>query len=614
MMDTLTARAKKSWKFLIILAILGGLYGSYPYIAARVVAGGSWQGVVPKFSGDAMAYMTRANAAIHGEFGNPYYTTNYDNPSPSLTIVDSILGIPYAFFSPFGALLWNTFLWSALLAFLLGVLLLWMGYSRWVIIVSWLILSNTIFWFMLRPGHTQILYPYFLLFFILLLRAWHRDRSPTMGKYDYLTLGLCAGLTPYIYTFLFQVVAASLLVGVVFSLLLRRMQLMRSLVSSIMVMIVCIIPYLVYFQGVSGLPAFAETMNDFLGIRSHFPSPQLYFYGRWLMVVFAWAFLLWWTYRKETNREAKISKAGVPSPSLENVTLTIATVSLATFGAMGENIVTGIDIAGPSHVNFFVYIIVSLGLILFIPPTVRVLSRSGSFVQKIPLLLCALLVVGRVAVMIPEQFPNPTLYRVDRVTLEHAPDGNFQYIMPALTAIRSLPGSHVIAAPKFISGYIPLYTGQHVLFDSYGRMYVVGTIASVERLLTAQLGQPLSSDDMLQVLQSEAFSYAEPENSEIVARNRLARELCTAAFHLSPCSTLVVAQLFTDDGIIDRSVWLDYYQTAIGPHPLKYLKRFHVSQVVIDRRLATPEFLRAQTPWYSDQYYAIYDITNLLSS
>jgi hypothetical protein len=597
---------KKSWKFLIILAILGGLYGSYPYIAARVVAGDSWQGVVPKFTEDSLHYMTRADSAVRsGVMENPYHVTSYTVPSLSLTFDDSIAGLPYIFFSPVAASALNTFARSALLACLLGVLLLWMGYSRLVIIVSWLILASGVFGFMIRAGQSQIMVPYFLLFFILLLRAWYRDRLGTTGKHDALLLGLCAGLTPYIYTFLFQVTAASLFVGVVFSFLFRRIRLTRSLLSSILVMAAFVIPYFVYFKGIMDLPAFGETMNLILGIRSHFPSPLLYFYGRWLVVIFAWAFLLWLAYRNKMSTGAKPLEGGIPTPSIEDVALTIAIVALATFGVMGSNIITGVDIAGPSHVNYFVYILLSLSLIVFIPPTVRVFSRSGFFVQKSLLLLCALLVFGKVAVIIPEVFTSPQIYRTNSVgpgsgLIEDSP----QFIMPVLVALRSLRGEQVIAAPDPINSYIPLYTRKHILYHSfYGGIFSVGTVENVERSFVSKLGQPLTWEEV-----ERATADATLVNVEITARNDLARKLCMITSTSPSCSTLIVAQPYTESGIIDQSAWFDYYQTAVRPHIVKYLHRFDVRQVVIDRRLPPPEFLRAQTPWYSDPYYAIYDI------
>ena len=408
------------------------------------------------------------------------------------------------------------------------------------------------------------------------------------------------------YTFLFQVVAASLCVGVVLAFLLRRTRLTISLLNSIAVMAALAIPYFVYFKGIMDFPAFGETMNLILGIRSHFPSPHLYFYGRWLVVIFVWSFLLWLMHRSGAkNKEANILKGDILRPSIEDVTLTIAAVSLATLGVMGGNIITGVDIAGPSHVNYFVYILTPLSLILFVPPTARVLLENRSSIKKILLLLCVLLVVCKVVAIIPEAFTRFEIYRTDSIGPESGlTEDSPQFIMPVLAALRSLPNEQVVAAPDPINSYIPLYTRQRILYHSfYGGIFSVGTIENVERSFVSKLGQPLEWEGV-----ERATADATLINVEIAARNDLAHELCAIVSSSPSCATLIVAQPYTEGGIIDQSVWFDYYQTAVRPYIVKYLNRFNVRQVVIDRRLPIPEFLRTQTPWYSDQYYAIYDI------
>lgn len=607
----LMEQVKKSWKFLIILAILGGLFGTYPYVVARVSAGGSWQGVVPELMGDSLYYMTRANTAIHAQvMGNPYYATTYDVPSPSFSFADTITGIPYAFFSPVTAAVSDAFFWNALFALLLGGLLFWLGYAYSTIIVSWLIVASSIFSLMLRATNMQTIFPFFLLFFLLFLWTLHRDSSKSVGKHTPLLLGLFAGFAPYLHTFLFQIIAASLFIGVTLTLLLRRMRLFRSLATSIAVMIVCNIPYFVYFNGISDFPAFGETMNYFNGIRSHMPSPEVYFYGRWLVLLFVWSFVLWFNKMRETGKRTVVLEEGTSVPSVEDVVLTMATVSLGTLGVMMQNVITGVDIATVSHANYFVQILLPLGLILLIRPTIQVLLAKGVYVRKIILLLCVLVVLIKVAAILPAQFPNPAVYRSESAGPQFVkPAGNPQYIMPVLTALRSLSRTHVIAAPEQLSDYIPLYTGQHVLFNLHGIIFSVGAVENDERLLTSKLGQPLTKEDITQVFND---SLGQGADTEVMARNKLARKLCTAVFHSPRCSTLVTARFFSDSEVFDRSRWFDFYQTVIRPHLTQYLRLYNVSEVVIDQRLPVPEFLHGQTPWYTDQYYAIYDITSLV--
>jgi len=613
MSDTLTGQVKKSWKFLLVLAIVGGLFGAFPHIAARVVAGVDWQGVAPELTGDGLFYMTRASKAIHGEItGNPYYVTPYNNPSPSFSAIDLVQGIPYAFLSPFWAATLNTFLWNGMFALMLGILLLRLGFSRRMIIFSWLIIALSMFKYMLRVGHTQIMFPYFLLFFILLLETWRKDRLGVAGKYDPVWLGLCAGLTTYLYTFLFQVVVVSLAVGVAAAFILRRKKLVRFFIVAIGTMVAVAIPYLFYLHGVTTFPAFGETMNLFAGVRSHFPSPQVYFYGRWLLLLVAWALLLWLMEVRMARKKTEVVSGETETPSLEDTVLTMAMVSLGTFGVMLENVIIGVDISGPPHANFFVLLLVPLGLVLFTGRSVRGLFEKGFYVQKVLLLICILIVAREVWSTLPPQFPEPYLqssfYRPDSESpIVKKPAGNPQYIMPVLEAIRSLPGAQVIAAPEPLNAYIPLYTGQHLLFIPDGGLFsTTHTNESVDRLFTSKLGQILTREEV-----ARAYDWVEAPNNELVGRDKLARKLCTMILRSPACSTLVVAHPYRGDGVINESAWFEYYQTKVRPNVLKYLHRFNVSQVVIDRRLSIPEILRGQTPWHQDQYYAIYDITSL---
>ncbi|OGZ06573.1 MAG: hypothetical protein A2942_00255 [Candidatus Lloydbacteria bacterium RIFCSPLOWO2_01_FULL_50_20] len=601
------AEVKKSWKFLIVLAIIGGLFGAHPYIVARVVAGDAWQGVVPEFWGDSLNYMTRANAAIHGKIitGNPHYETIYDAPSPSFSAADGITGIPYAFLSPMAATVWNAFLWNVLFWLLVGVILIYLGYSRSMVIVFCFVVASSTFGYMLRVTNMQTIFPFFLLFFILLLLAWHRDRLKTEPKYSYVFLGFFAGIMTYLYTFLFQIVAVSLVVGALLALTLGRMRLARSLLASIAIMTAIAIPYVVYFYGIRDFPAFGDTMNYFFAVRSHFPSPGVYFYGRWLVLLFVWSFLLWQA-RKWTRKSTAVPGEATTGPSLEDVVLTVATISLGILGVMLENIITGVDLAGIGHANYFGRLLLSLGLVLLIWPTMRVFSEKGAYVRKALLLLCVLVIAVKVFVMLPGEFPIADRYRVNSAGPQFVrPTGNLQYIRPVLSALGSLPETHVVAAPDLLVGYIPLYTKQHVLYGG-GGIFGVSTIENTERRLTSKLGESLTPEDVIKASDDSGGG----GDSEVMGRNKLARRLCTMLVRSPSCATLIVARIYHTEGLVAPSAWFDYYQKAIRPNVVKYLRRFNVSQVVIDRRLPLPEFLREQTPWYSDQYYAIYDITD----
>ncbi len=603
---------KKSWKFLIILVIIGGLFGAHPYIVARVVAGDAWQGVVPEFSGDSLNYMTRANAAIHGKIvtGNPHYASIYDAPSPSFSVADGITGIPYAFLSPMAAAVWNAFIWNALFWLLVGVILLCLGYSRSMVIVSCFVVASSIFGYMIRVTNMQTIFPFFLLFFILLFIAWQRDRLNTEAKYEPIFLGLFAGITPYLQTFLFQIVTTSLFVGVALALILGRMRLAYSFIVSIVMMIALAIPYFFYYYGISDFPAFGDVMNYFFAVRSHFPSPEVYFYGRWLVLLFIWSFLLWRREKRATER-TMVLRESTTRFSVEEVILTVATISLGILGVMFENIITGVDLAGIGHANYFGRLLLSLGLVLLVRPTIRIWSgsRVGN-VQKLLLLLCALIVAIKVFVMLPGEFPTTALYRVNSAGPQFArPTGNLQYIRPTLAALESLPETSVVTAPDLLVAYIPLYTKQHVLFGG-GGIFSVSTTENTERRLTAKLGESLTPEDVTKAYDDSGAV----ADSEVMGRNKLARRLCTMIFHSPSCATLIVARIYNTDDLIDQSAWFDYYQKAVRPNVVKYLRRFNVSQVVIDHRLPTPEFLFNQTPWYSDQYYAIYDIRQITKS
>lgn len=618
-MDILVGQIKKSWKFLVILAILAGLFGAYPYVVARVVAGESWRGVVPEFQGDNLYYMIRANRAIHGEIaGNPYYATTYDAPSLSFSVADSITGMPYAFFAPFGAAIFNSFLWNALFASLLGGLLLCWGYSRSAVTVSVFFVASSIFSHMLRATNMQTIFPLFLLFFILLLVTWARDRLSEGGGYSSLFLGCFAGVAPYLHTFLFQIIAASLFVGLALSLLLRRTHLSRSLITSIAVMALLATPYFLYIKELADFPVFAETMNIFGAVRSHFPPLGVYFYGRWAILLFAWSFLLWATKesdiflfsgtQKQRERNPAVVQGFTREFSLDDVVLTMGSVSLGTLAVMMANIVTGVDLYGPGHANYFIQLLLPLGFVLLIPQTIRVLLKKGVYIQKIFLLFCSILVLLKVVATLPAQFPQYSSYNSDSTGPQFVkPAGNPQYIMPALVALRSLRGVHVVVAPHPLSSYIPLYTEQRVLYDIAGGLFSVGAIENTERFFVSRLGESLTEDSVGE----EYHDAGDGAYSDVSARNRFAQKLCSAILHSSSCDTLIVARVYNEDGVIDRSRWFSYYQATLRPNVLKYLHRFDVSEVVIDRRLPIPEFLRTQAPWYSDRYYAIYNITEL---
>ncbi len=607
-MGSLLNIAKTSWKFLAVLALIGGLFGAHPYIGARIVAGEDWQGIVPKFTEDSLYYMTRASSVAHeGPTVNPYYTKTYDAPSPSITLIDNILGVPYLFLTPFAAAVTNTFLWSAIFALLYGWLMLLCGFSRKIIFISWLIVVGSIFQHLLRTGHTQIMYPYFLVFFTLLLLMWQRSAHAGISDKQALVLGVCAGLTPYLYTFLFQIIFASLFFGVALSIILRRMQLARTFVFTLTAMVVISIPYFVYFKEITDLPYFGETMNRYLGVRSHMMSAMVYFYGRWLIVLLAWSFVLWLSYTNDARKKAALFPASTSGPSLESAILTIAATALGTLGVMVGNLVTGFDVQGISHAYYFVHVLLPLGLIFYALPTFVILKKHGVYVQKIILVLCVLILVQRVASTIPPELPKPFLYRIESPGPQPTRlEGNPQYLMPILTAIKERQGTRVVLSPEPVNGYIPLYTGKHVLFNFYAGMYLVGNIESVERSFASRLGK-----QMTRVEVEQAYYDAELLNTEVQQRNRVARELCVLVSTSPRCATLVVAGPYDPKGVINQTTWYDYYERTVRPNVLAYLHAYGVTDVVVDRRGSVPELLHGERPWYEDEYFAIYDITLL---
>lgn len=604
-MHSLLSIVKNSWKFLAILALVGGLFGAYPYIGAQIVAGSEWQGVVPKFTDDSLYYVTRANSVVHeGVMVNPYYAKEYSTPSPSITLVDYILGVTHLFLDPFTATVVNTFLWSSVFALLFGTLMLWLGFSRKIIIIAWLIVVGSIFWHMIRTGHTQIMYPYFVAFFLVLLFSWKSQKDSPSNLMQGIFLGTCAGLTAYLYTFLFQIIFASLFFAALLSLVLRRKEAVRLFVVALVAMIVISIPYLLYFKGVTDLPYFAETMNRYLGVRSHMLSAMVYFLGRGLILLLVWSYLLWVAHDSEVRQKTGVADKVHLEPSLEAVILTIAAISLGTLGVMSGNVVTGVDVQAISHAYYFVHILLPFGLIFYARATYRVLKKSGAYAQKLIILFCSIMIIYEVAIAIPPQFPKRYLY--DTENLGPQPTrlvGNPQYIMPALQAIKDLPNERVLLAPEPINGYIPLYTGKHVLFNFYAGMYLVGTTESVERSFASHLGKPLTKEEV-----TTAYYDSELLNTEVQQRNRVARKFCSKIFNASRCAELIVAGPFSSDVVINDAVWFDYYQVAVRPNFLSYLHHYNVTDIVVDVRLPLPQLLEDSTPWYQDKHFAIYNL------
>src|SRR3989344_3963233 len=277
------------------IAVLLGiilLLSMIPAVEVVSVLGVTWQGFTPMF-GDEGFYYAHVQTIAEGYYndGNPYFFEHrFDPPlvifgGAWLNALPLFLGLPFN-----AAMLINLVLWS--LAFAAVAYLLYREFAvpPWISVAGVVALYMQCYPHIFRPANLQPVYPFYFLFYLALAR-FMREQSKT----NILLLSAVSAYTFYLFSYLWQAVAVTLGLLVLYALVRRDWQLFKAAMLSSTIGGLLGLPAVLYpFWLSHASPHFWESIARFGLVYTHIPMAEIVYSGGWVGVILAFLLLLYW--------------------------------------------------------------------------------------------------------------------------------------------------------------------------------------------------------------------------------------------------------------------------------------------------------------------------------
>ncbi|MDO8589693.1 MAG: hypothetical protein Q7R69_00235 [bacterium] len=453
----------------------------------------NWQGVLPRGSTDSLYYYARMHEVVDGYplLGNPYVYEYRKDLAPAFFLPDIVSAIPMLLGVPFNlAVMINMFAWSFVFLALSFTLLRLLRLPRgWAFLWS-VFLYISLYSLMLRPTIMQIVYPFFLMFLIALLKFLYEPHE----RKRIVWLSLAAASAFYVYSYLSYIVLLSFAFIFFWFLFTRRFQELRSLLTCGIFTALLLIPFgfytLMQMQG----PYYFETLSRIGLVYTRVPSIEVFFYGRWLAV----GMLLTWL---------------VP---LKQKVFWFST-GAALFVSLCLNIITGVELTLGVHVGRFVilWMVIILGVGLYEWYFSETLKTHRTKYIVVAILL-SILSVGVVR-NLPHGLDffkffgeRGSDYTADLQT----------YAGPLKWLDKNVPEQSVIWANDSISEYIPIMTRHYPLFTEGTVLHNISGPELEDRYLVSHSMDVLTIEDIKSGL--GLYAGAGPSELEPLAQNRRA--------------------------------------------------------------------------------------------
>jgi hypothetical protein len=552
------------------------ILGLLPFISLSIKEG-KIPTIVPEVVDDSLYYYARTSEVVRGKplIGNPYYFEHRDEIAPSFFITDWFGAVPRALGLPMN---WTIFvdiaLWVGIFYSLGFFLFKRFGYEvSKASLISFLV-SLSVLWLVVRPVSMQIVFPFFLLY-LLALYDWLADLS-SRGRQIFIVGA--SGLIFYLYSY------AAQLVIIIFALLLlcelykRRWERVKQIFLTGMMTFLVSLPSLYFLYRQIKDRAFWETMVRTGLIRTHSIGGE----GFLCLSIFVLGIIL-----------IKLSFTEEP---LKRKFFSILGLALALLSV--SNVVTGKDLETAVHAIRFMDLWFVIVFFCSLPYLYRKLfSKMGIRMWK-KVTFCAVLLIclGRLFMV----YGVTAHYLVSTTQLK-----SDDSLTPLLTFIeKNLPPDAVILASDYVSGYIPIYTKDYVLFHPAAGLQLVTDSEVFERYAISRAGKVTTSaliNDMRLYRGVGPSEHAwKNENRSIFYCNLVGKVTSAVCPQEVDRETYYGNNYFSD---------LEKQDTIkVEPYVSELLSKYHVEYVILDNtnsQFVLPKNL-LKTPLYEDGRFKVY--------
>ena len=576
---------------LVLLAVVVALT-IVPVLETVWFVGDEYRGIVPPFSDEIYPALMHTIGSGHLTAGNPYFL-EHSNGVPLVIFAGAWLdAIPlWLGLSLPVVLQLNFILWSMIYAATAYRLLRELRLPAWGATAGTLLLYIQSYEHVWRPVALQTVYPFYFLFYALLLRLMRQQ-----SRKNTIVLGFVVGSAFYFYSYLWQTAVITLGLLFLYALVRRNWSLLKATLISSTLGGVIGSPAVLYAMWLSHTsPYFWESVDRLGLVDTHLPMAEVIYTGGWIGVVLALLALLLW--RAQALRE--------------NAEFTLLATFLTISGLglwimQGSNLITGKLLETGEHMvglimPWLLFAVLSIVLVLW---RQRALLSSSLRVVSAGFLLVVSLVAANYAnrnigTFLPPNL-NPPLWRAQQ-----------EYAKPLAWFNGQGSGLVVWSDPHDgLTTLLPMYTKDFVLDANWGMFQLVPEGETRERYLVSQyfnnpsLADLKTSDEMSLYLGRHDL----PHQANTIARGiKICRILFFWDTHKN-CGTPPTPQELLGDQVF---AGLEAkFQTDIVPNIKAYLAKYHVTYILKDDALDPnyrPETLGA-TLVYHDERFEIYQL------
>lgn len=532
----------------------------------------SWQepgALIIPFSG---YYLDRLNEIRGGNIflGNPYFIEHRQEIAPAFFVADWVAYLPMllGWSLPY-TLIFNLFLWSTVFLFLSFYIFDQLGTSEWTGVAGAILASLIGYSLIVSPISMQTIYPFYLLVLLAFL-FWLK--GPLSNKRQiFLALSLVACF--YVYTYLWQIALTTGGLFLVYFLVVKKKNEAAALCRVLGLAVFLSLPLFAYTFKQLSHPFYWETMRRIGFMSTHWPTAEVYYSGRWVLLS-----LLIWFGVKLINRTLFFDRQ-------YNLLLTYFSITgLALVAVSASNLITGKELELAQHVVRFIKVwlafsAVSLAYFLF---------RSGGYLRaaavkfrdRLIILVLLLVLAGGVFSYLAESFFHEVQKRIDY----SKQISDYKQIQAALAWLDNQEREPVAVMADYKSGlnrYVTTLTKHYILFSDAGALHLLSDKEAEERFLLNSALKGLS----LQSVENDYRLFAGNGNAThpYKLHNRKVKVCKILRLDLLnfDCGQLTDAVSFKGEqyfiGLFER------YQKEIVPNLSQELKKFNISYILLDK-------------------------------
>ncbi len=494
---------------------------------------------------DSLYYYARSNDIDRGNIfiGNPYILEHKDDISVLFFVSDWLWSIPLALgFSISQAVIVNQLLWFLISALLIIWLLSILDIQDKYQVCGVAIILITLYWDFARPVSMQIVFPFFLLFLIYFISF---ITDPLNNK-KALSLGIVAGISLYMYTYLALIMALTFISTFILSFIPLARDTRKGVIIAGVTALICSLPFIQYFLIQLSNPYNTQTMTRLGLLHTHSIGGLALIYSFALVCIGVGTLLI-----KDT-----IPKHYFISVSIVNTVLLVSLVS---------NLVTGIDLELSPHMARFI----DLWFVILIIFGISNLSflKNNKHLSKlffIPLLAIVIYgVAGDVHIWNAVKKTNQGeqyLFVIDYFNSHHI-------------------SNKVILANNHLSQYIPLMTSNYVVFNQYAGFHFVSDNELENRYLTSHIFEETSDIKLKADFRQYAGVGNAVHQANLVNRNIKECLVLKVIYDELRCKAMVTPVSLRGQAYFDELYMRD---RVIKFKQNKFLKLYSVSYVVED--------------------------------